>query len=331
MLRMLLILVMLSFQPIPRHTASNTAQASTQPEAKSKIGDATSTAFVTLPRQGDSDKPATQGREEKKSENHVTVFVPEPLKIDSTKDWRDNTTWIFGFVLTIFTGLQVWYLRKTLIVVADQAKIMSAQSIILTQSVDAAEKSAQAAFSQIEMMKAKERARLSIEVDDFEIEGIPQVSFKIMCYGTTPAYIVSSWEFSHISPIPDYGWDKEAFGFSVRNLPSVNPNGTIESESIIMDTDLHGGNTLDNPPEIAKEIKTKIADGDLYVHFRVRICYRDIFDSERTHNIEVSKIYGIERKPQPDGLGRMIYPMLTEDELLRLPEWHDSRYKYGEE
>jgi hypothetical protein len=83
----------------------------------------------------------------------------------------------------------------------------------------------------------KERARLSLEIGEFNFGNIPVVNYKITCHGTTPAYIVSSWEMTNLNPIPDFGWPEDAFGLELQKFPSVLPVGIFEGYNFIMGTD----------------------------------------------------------------------------------------------
>jgi hypothetical protein len=197
----------------------------------------------------------------------------------------------------------------TLIKIERQTKAAQATAI-------AAKASAKAALEQIELMKDKERARLSLEITDYTFTPLPIVRFDLVCDGTTPATILSTWESTQLNQFPDViPWVKEALGFPLGDIPSVVRSGTINSFVFISSA----GDSNPDPDET----RTAIEEGKFYIHFRVRIVYRDIFGSEWP--LEVSKIFGI-RSPSKEHGG--VDPAIISSGL---PQWHDSKHKYGDE
>jgi hypothetical protein len=185
-------------------------------------------------------------------------------------------------------------------------------------SAEAAERSSKAASGQMQFMIRKERPQLSIEIKDFVLGEIPVVNYELRCHGTTPAYVQSSWEMTSLAPIPDFIWLKSAYGTPLRDLPEVVPTGTIKGFVFIMGTDDCGYST-----EVSQ--KESLDKGGLYLHFRVRIVFKDIFDDEREHEYLFSKVYGLNRgKSESGSVGEMLG-------LPLYPGWADSIHEYGQD
>jgi hypothetical protein len=262
--------------------------------------------------------------------NERTVHSDQEAAEEAAKDAEQKRVnrWNIGLTLAIaicallqfcgVIGQIVVYLKQTKIMretlnaistqadtMADQVEQMGIQTDILSKSVLIAETAQRDAIS-------KERPRLSIEIKDFDLGRIPAIHYKLTCHGTTPAYVNSSWEMTDFSPISDFEWVTEAYGFPLRGLPDVIPNGTTENEVFIMGTDRE---------KTTKELRDKaVHNGERYIHFRVRIVYRDIFEGE--HQLLFSKVYGL------PPMSNSIYGMLGLSS--RFPEWRDSIYKYEE-
>jgi len=170
---------------------------------------------------------------------------------------------------------------------------------------------------QRQFMISKERARISMEIVSYEFGEIPMVKYKLICHGTTPASIVSSWQSTELMAISDIPWPTYAYGTQLIDLPSVVSNGTTDGYTFIMETD--------RDPSNSPKIERAISDGEKYLHFRVRIVYRDIF-SEDLHEFTVNKIFGVETKLSVQG---------NTVEMKHLnkgfAQWRDSAYKYGQE
>jgi hypothetical protein len=240
--------------------------------------------------------PAKQSAEGKSSP--VVSFVNNetsyPIKeTTSTKPppWYTSPEWwlcILGVPTLGFIGWQAWETRKA----AEASKI-----------------AADASFAQIELMKSKERPRLSIEIQRVDLGETPVLEYKLTCHGTTPAFIKSSWQMTSFLPINDLPWVRGEYGSQIADLHDVVSNGTTEGHFFIMETD--GGTAIQKAREEA------LHKGMTYIHFRVRITYEDIFDGR--HEMLVSKVYGL---PPENPLGK--------DVAMR-PEWRDSAFKYGQD
>jgi hypothetical protein len=204
---------------------------------------------------------------------------------------------------------QTDHMSKQAGTMADQVEQVGIQTDILFKSVLIAEAAQKDAIS-------KERPRLSIEIKDFDLGEIPVIKYELTCHGTTPAYIKSSWEMTDFSPIPDFEWVKDAYGFPLRGVPDTISPGTTQHEVFIMGTE------REKSTRTARQ--KAVQGGEAYIHFRVRIVYEDIFEGE--HELLFSKLYGL---GTTSTTAYSTSGMLGNISLF--PEWRNSIYKYGEE
>ena len=167
-------------------------------------------------------------------------------------------------------------------------------------------------------IRAKERARLSLEIKSYEFGRLPVVNYELTCHGTTPAYVIENWESVTLNPAPDYPWPKTAFGFPLRDLPSVVAPGKISSEIFIMGTDRSMS---------AEDTKAAVERGSLFLHFRVRLRYKDIFETE--HTLVENRVYGVPHPHKSYDRSQGSYLMLASG--ARPSQWWQSEYQYGSE
>jgi hypothetical protein len=228
------------------------------------------------------------------------IIAQVVVYLKQTKIMRDTLTAISGQATTMETQVK------------DARESAVAAALTTEATLGAFKRQADAMEGQNRANRDRERGRLSIQVADFELGKFPVVNYKLTCHGTSPAFVKSSWELTSLLPIPDFEWSKEAYGTALSGLPEVVSNGTTENYTFIMGTDREHS-TPDS-------LKRAIEKGDLYLHFRVRIAYEDIF--EEKHDLLVSKVYGLPPKNPYSGL----YGLET-----RYPEWRDSACKYGQD
>jgi hypothetical protein len=226
-------------------------------------------------------------------------------------------------------------MHSTLVVIRKQATTMASQNALLESSVAVAKQSAETAANTLKAMIDKERALLSLEIEGFRLDDIPTIKFKITCHGTTPAHVVSSWESVNLNPIPDYGWPKDAFGVDISDMPSVFPVGVWEGSAFIL------GDTHEDQPALGTIVPRgvtlldKVYKGELFLHFRIRILYKDVFDSAEVHELQISKVYGLKKVEKPQTLFERLYSLSsfqppTEMVFNTYPTWEDSAYKFGQ-
>jgi hypothetical protein len=231
----------------------------------------------------------------------TSVSIRELPQVSVTKDWTDRAYWLFSGFLVLVGALQVGLLWKTLGAIRRQAVIMEEQSTsiqaqattmqqqsaILEKSVRAAESNANAAQANAEAAKAgaetakenieiqvnKERARISIQVDDaFKIQTGPllnEVAYKILIHGTSPAFIIESIATAVVGDSTDI----PAGSLEVPMLlpPVVNPTteGTSKTAFVFPSA------------QMEKVDVDSINAKRKFVHFYGKVKYRDVFGRER--------------------------------------------------
>ena len=93
------------------------------------------------------------------AQQHITADKPLPVKIvQDGFDWVTLANYLLVVVGIAGILVAIWTLRY----IRRQADLMERQTKILEDSVAAAQKTADAATAQIEMVKSKERAQLRI-------------------------------------------------------------------------------------------------------------------------------------------------------------------------
>jgi len=146
--------------PVPGQSSNNPAGGSSNVQKQRSNGKGNGQpAIAPLPK--DSTRPGPQDTEKPdagNADNSVTVSKLPTVSIG--KDWADWSYWGFGGILVIVGGSQVWFLYRTLKANQTQAGHMERQTKALEDSVAAAQKAADAAIAQVEMVKSKERAQL---------------------------------------------------------------------------------------------------------------------------------------------------------------------------
>lgn len=139
-------------------------------------------------------------------------------------------------------------------------------------------RSAKAAEDGIKLMIDKERARLTLDIEDLDLSpksGACEVNLKVSIFGTTPAFILDTKCAAFIGP-KELMEDPEASDRAMHpfySFPSVIPPGSnpIDAFAFI------GFVTEDG---IELEIQA-VKQHDLFVGIRGFITYRDVFDRER--------------------------------------------------
>jgi hypothetical protein len=204
-------------------------------------------------------------------------------------------------------------MQDSLEAMRSQSRILDRQAEHLKDSVDLAFKGWLSSEKAFLAMKSKERAKLDLEIGEIDFS-LPCVHYKLNCRGITPAYITSSWHSVHVAPMEDIEWSKQEFGTKIHQLAAVIPTGTTEDYFFLV-----GAGTLLSPDP---SIEGQISKGELFIHFKLWISYKDIFDDP--HTFYFYKIYGSHKYPR---LGYLAGLYSTAN---RSPEWYDSKHKYGE-
>jgi hypothetical protein len=212
-----------------------------------------------------------------------SVAVRKLPTVSIGKDWADWSYWGFGGILVIVGSFQVWFLYGTLRAIKAQSGHMERQTKILEDSVAAAQKSADAAAAQIEMMKRKERAQLSIEFAEpewtfnEELRGYP-IRFQVTLEGNTRAYVPQSVILAYMARTARTkrtAW--RDMGLPRRLTPEMSP---FEGYTLISKDDgwPEADTDLGRTDLVQKKNFTVFVDG--------AISYRDIFGDEWTLEID---------------------------------------------
>lgn len=211
-----LLAVMQAGPPVPRKAAdpgNRTAQhAKEQPDSNKTPTQQPSPLLKPIspePDQTASHSPATDNAPK-------PIIVREVPPVSVSKDWLDKLYILFTGILIVVGSFGVRAAYKTLKAIETQASVMgeqrqvmlgqlrtmqeqisemSAQSGILQESVNVARDAAEASKSSVALTINKERARIRVvkpETVSLGTNGPVYVEFKLLFYGTTPAYEVNS-------------------------------------------------------------------------------------------------------------------------------------------
>lgn len=262
--------------PIPGRASSKSAGGSGDVQKQKSNGKGNGQpAIAPLPKE--STRPGPQDTEKPDAGNaDNSVSVSKLPTVSIGKDWADWSYWGFGGMLVIVGGSQVWFLYRTLKAIQTQAGHMERQTKALEDSVAAAQKAADAAIAQVEMVKSKERAQLRIEFfpPDFlykrEIGGY-EIRLTVFNDGATRAYILDDSIVAYISDQQKTRTGWAVIGLPRNFLPESSPFGTqtaIRREEIV----------FDNEADSARIALARAGKMTLFINGR--IWYRDIFQDE---------------------------------------------------
>jgi hypothetical protein len=243
--------------PVPRQTAEPAAQGSDKANNQSQGNQNPSAPASTLVKKPEQAVPPDASQEKPRADDKehsikLTSLPPVTIADKHKTFWNhvlDWGPWAFGLITAIAAGFQVWLLFRTWRTIGRQADIMERQAseakesgaqtfAVLKEQSDnalisaesatviamAADKSAKAALDQIQMVKDKERARISVSVPDDKFEISPAYSFdaitiKIANDGTTSAFNVIA--------------KAEIFGHPSEDLPPMRPFIPLTIPSVI--------------------------------------------------------------------------------------------------
>ncbi len=221
-----------------------------------------------------------------------TVKVSELPPLTINKDWSDRSYWLFTLFLAAIGGLQVFLLWGNLRAIERQAVQMEHQTSILEKSVALAEKGAETARQNIEMLVSRERGHLRVQVMPLEWPLLPgplKLKYKVTHSGATEAYITSSCARAEITdspePVDDPQW------WPAMSIPQVvTPN---DREIEVQLGELFPRQTLEQADIEA------IDGGKKFIHFRGFIRYNDVFGTERATRFR--RVWEVSKVRNPDG------------------------------
>jgi hypothetical protein len=191
----------------------------------------------------------------------------------------------------IFDKAPVWINLALAIIAFGAACVVGWQSRETRRAAKAGEQAAKAGLEQIKLIKAKERAKLVIQLKPFipfpsEAHWIAMISGTVSIYGSTEAYIGSSEIYVSTSldaidnPLPEW-----LLGIG---LPEVIPAGAAPINFLAL------VNGDDGP--ITKGDALSIQKGEKLIYCRARINYRDTFEDAQM--VEVRTVHRFVREPR---------------------------------
>jgi hypothetical protein len=155
-------------------------------------------------------------------------------KVQITRLPTDHSIWIFNALLIIVGGLQAYYLWRTMQAIQRQATSMAEQKDSLDRSVAAAQSSADAANSNIDLIVNEKRARIFVEVDPLVLSGTQQVSnvvnYKIIFHCPTFAFIGDTRAEFIVSDSSNPPDPHDGFPYRISIPPTISPRETTEPQ-----------------------------------------------------------------------------------------------------
>jgi len=146
--------------PVPRQAANNTTGSghNVQKNRSQKDNPSTSLPIVDS-TEAQTSKDAGEAPGNRNAQNTIIIREPVPVSVRTT--WWERFYVIFTGLLVLIGGTGVCAAIKTL-------RIISHQTVVLTKQTLAARRAADAAAKNIELLISKERARVRIEMLEFD-------------------------------------------------------------------------------------------------------------------------------------------------------------------
>ena len=248
----------------------------TAAETQKKISGSTGSAQTTQ-----TDKRGTP--ETPHVVNARTIYGDKEAAEETQKVAEQNRlnrwTILLTAVIAVCAFLQFWAIVGQIVVYRGQSKLMAeslkeiriqagqmgTQTGILEKSVAAAQASAIAAQTGVDVIINKERARITVAITGMKIEKdtIAEVYFTLTCFGPTPAFVKDFWIGCETTESLNYVAPKTRMPIS---LPSP-LNASVLSKSIwVMDK-------LQFEPQDIENLN----EGRLFIQVSGFVTYRDVF------------------------------------------------------
>jgi hypothetical protein len=202
-------------------------------------------------------------------------------------------------VAAFFTLGAIWKqakeMRKATKAMRESTEAIQRQVGIMERQTKATEMAAVAAQEGVKIIISKERARIMLEPGTLKLAPpddplpIDEVTFKVFCYGTTPAFILERFASVRVT-------DSEEPPTKLPNIP-MPPLPPVFSPSIegIEKTTFIFENLGD-------EQRDAIRKGKLFIHFYGFIQYRHVFDTEGICETKFRYIWKWSSLPAPPDL-----------------------------
>jgi hypothetical protein len=288
-----LLAVVQASPPVPRQAANDSTGTGSSVKSQTKPKQTAPTQPEPVIKTDNTPRQNSNGikQRDEDAEHPISVSkLPPVMVVPPKRDWADWGYWIFSFVLVVVGGLQVGLLWRTLGAIQRQANemkrqadLMDKQATKLEESVAVADKaavaaqgSADAAKQNIELFISKERARVSVEINPFNLNPpVPghTVSYNLRVRGSADAeaYVTSS-----------------AATALVTDSQETPTGGFLEMPMIDIPNVLIKHNPVENritflQPKIRLEQSEidSITQGKAFVHFWGFIKYKDVFERNR--------------------------------------------------
>lgn len=174
--------------------------------------------------------------------------------------------------------------KATLASIQRQAELLQMQIEKMERSVSASEKSAEAARDNVELLIRKERAHIIVDVGKFNPENLQPINYTVICYGPSPALDCHGHATGRVSESKDAIDDFSSF-MPMMGIPEIMREGSIEAAAMLSNAN---GLRLD-----ANQLQ-KLNKGELFIHFRGDVEYRDIFQEKykNSHRCSFYYVYG---------------------------------------
>jgi hypothetical protein len=233
----------------------------------------------------------------------LTINDKKKSFLDHVYDWGP---WFFGLFLAIAGGVQLKLLRVTWKAIREQKAEMSIQTGVLKDSVAAAKDSAKAANDQIQMVKDKERARISVSVRDDEFEISPAYSFDAIIItiandGTTSAFNVRAKGEVFGQPSEDLPPMRPFIPLKVPSVIRANGDPTQAEVILVQDIDLSG--VEDSPIPYFFHIGGIVEYDDVFgesheTTFRYRLKVNGVLQIPDSKSVKIRSWGGWKRTPK---------------------------------
>jgi hypothetical protein len=210
---------------------------------------------------GDTHKPETdrKGTQGDGAGDHAKSYLSRLVAPENLPNMGLLIAGIFG----------ICFAARTLKEVGRQADLMEAQTGILTESVAAAQKSADVAQGSMDAMISKERARITVKVDGLYARSyeMAKVAFFVHCHGLTEAFIDESRIMAEATESID--------------PPSTPCIFSVDIPDVLKESKTDCFVYVRNKREFSREDFALLDAGKLFVHFWGIVKYRDAFRNDR--------------------------------------------------
>lgn len=239
-----------TLSPVPRQTSNGPAHRSAQTDQSAQKQQSPTALSVPRPdaAKGDPPEPAAKSIHREDGDQSVTISKLVPVSVE--RDWLDYATWVAGLVLLGVGIAGVWLANRTLKAVEKQADLTKEQS---------------------DLMVEKERAKLRIQLNSFELVqdeyGTYNVSGSVLIYGSTEAFVAHTEVYASVGPVGLFNPLPEWF-WGLHLEPVIRPNAAPIPFSVMV--------MAEDGPADKKQILS-VRKGEESVYCMAKIEFADVF------------------------------------------------------